>query len=209
MIEAMMVPSPKVDNKAMPFDSLQKAPVEPIVLHGDSTRHLAYGDDLGDGHRTVLRKRCIIVVALMAVLFVSSALFTVLLYGVLRPTASLLPAPTLPKLGPRARQPAEACVDHDWISSDGSTCRDYAERSACTVDGSYGVGWHSGLGHFEDYAVDGIDARQACCVCGGGDADQTEVAARREAIRRGAVLRHTAFVASRQPSIEDPFVMGR
>lgn len=48
------------------------------------------------------------------------------------------------------------------------TCMDYQRLSLCTFDGGYGPGWDPTDGVFSDWSTDGIDATQACCVCGGG-----------------------------------------
>ncbi len=48
------------------------------------------------------------------------------------------------------------------------TCIDYQRLSLCTFDGGYGPGWDPTDGVFSDWSTDGIDATQACCVCGGG-----------------------------------------
>jgi len=62
------------------------------------------------------------------------------------------------------------CVDKDygWADSVGLTCWDYVDRQGCTDSGGYGSGWSSSAGTFADYAVNGVDASQACCLCGGG-----------------------------------------
>ena len=69
---------------------------------------------------------------------------------------------------------APACADHivssgdAWVSSTGQTCKDYQLGKLCTPAGEYGDNWDSALGTFADYAVDGTDASEACCFCGGG-----------------------------------------
>ena len=56
-----------------------------------------------------------------------------------------------------------------WVAQNGKTCEDYEIEKLCTSDGGYGVGWDPTLlGEFADYANNGVDATQACCVCGGG-----------------------------------------
>ena len=50
----------------------------------------------------------------------------------------------------------------------GWSCADYQSRRLCTIDGGYGPGWDFRDGLFADWARDGVDATQACCVCGGG-----------------------------------------
>merc|ERR1712038_341029 len=37
-----------------------------------------------------------------------------------------------------------------------------------TPEGKYGPGWESTSGTFLQWNLDGIDAGQACCACGGG-----------------------------------------
>lgn len=63
------------------------------------------------------------------------------------------------------------CVDDPlgWGDTLASTCADYKTFSWCTSSGGYGSGWDSSsLGDFSLYAVNGIDATDACCHCGGG-----------------------------------------
>ena len=36
----------------------------------------------------------------------------------------------------------------------------------CTADGEEGDGWGEWWGSFEDYEVDGLSAKDACCGCG-------------------------------------------
>jgi len=64
-----------------------------------------------------------------------------------------------------------SCSDEPlgWASSSGGTCNQYSTSSWCTTDGGYGSGWdESSMGTFQRWAVDNIDATQACCACGGG-----------------------------------------
>jgi hypothetical protein len=60
-----------------------------------------------------------------------------------------------------------ACSLEDWRDKDEARCIDYADYYYCQ-NGGYGPGWDESWGPFSDYAVDGIDASQACCACGGG-----------------------------------------
>eukprot|EP01046_Picozoa_sp_COSAG06_P047349 COSAG06_NODE_6871_length_2735_cov_2.515554_1_plen_360_part_10 len=64
----------------------------------------------------------------------------------------------------------DECVDQPlgWVSNDGTPCSSYETMGFCTPTGAYGSAWTSGYGTFADYAVNGVDASQACCVCGGG-----------------------------------------
>lgn len=56
-----------------------------------------------------------------------------------------------------------------WHDNNGWSCRVYAEANLCTSDGSKGAGWNNDWGSIQANAYhDGTDARQACCVCGGG-----------------------------------------
>jgi hypothetical protein len=57
----------------------------------------------------------------------------------------------------------------NWRTSTGFGCSDYAKYNFCETDGSSGSGWDDSFGKFSDYAIDGVDASQACCACGGGD----------------------------------------
>jgi len=56
----------------------------------------------------------------------------------------------------------------DWKSTTSNTCSDYSERQWCTLDGGYGTGWKPEYVDFAKWAVNGVDASQACCACGGG-----------------------------------------
>ena len=77
-----------------------------------------------------------------------------------------------------------SCVDDpDWVDSENHTCTDYASKDWCR-DGGHGpvylksnprpsspshhTRWYGAEDYvtFSDYAVDGVDASQACCVCG-------------------------------------------
>ena len=67
-----------------------------------------------------------------------------------------------------------SCVDlldstsDAWSDSTGKTCFEYEQLNLCTPAGDYGSGWDSALGTFAEYKVQGVDASQACCACGGG-----------------------------------------
>ena len=59
------------------------------------------------------------------------------------------------------------------FDGDGWTCANYKANSYCTTSGGYGSGWapwsRGDWGTFADNAdVNGVDAAQACCACGGG-----------------------------------------
>jgi hypothetical protein len=55
-----------------------------------------------------------------------------------------------------------------WLTDTGTGCRDYAKLHLCTADGGYGPGWDESFGNFDNWLVEGMDAREACCACGGG-----------------------------------------
>eukprot|EP00931_Biecheleriopsis_adriatica_P043742 TRINITY_DN24996_c0_g1_i1.p1 TRINITY_DN24996_c0_g1~~TRINITY_DN24996_c0_g1_i1.p1 ORF type:complete len:5363 (+),score=854.82 TRINITY_DN24996_c0_g1_i1:99-16091(+) len=65
----------------------------------------------------------------------------------------------------------QECVDSPpgWADSGGVTCPQYQQFQLCTVDGGYGAGWVGAWGTFDRFAVDGVNAGYACCVCGGGN----------------------------------------
>jgi len=68
---------------------------------------------------------------------------------------------------------SRACVEgygtpFTWISSDDTPCSWYVDEGACTPSGTYGTGWRSWYGTYQNWAVNGIDATMACCGCGGG-----------------------------------------
>lgn len=60
-----------------------------------------------------------------------------------------------------------------WIDKEGLSCADYYEKAYCTAKGGFGVGWQAGWGSFDLYGIDGVDAAQVCCQCGGGAAAET------------------------------------
>jgi len=86
------------------------------------------------------------------------------------PTPAPTPAPTP---GPTPT-PTPGCTDtpSDWKSSSGSTCADYVSKAYCTADGGYGSGWDDSS-TFDDWAVNGVAADDACCGCGGGSTSTT------------------------------------
>lgn len=61
-----------------------------------------------------------------------------------------------------------------WKDSYDEGCTNYAKSDQwyCTSDGGFGPGWDpdgdGDRGPFSDYQVNGVDATQACCACGGG-----------------------------------------
>jgi len=55
-----------------------------------------------------------------------------------------------------------------WLDSFGYSCQAYAEKQFCTPKRGYGVGWDVDWGIFEEYAMNGLDATDVCCACGGG-----------------------------------------
>jgi hypothetical protein len=63
-----------------------------------------------------------------------------------------------------------SCADdpEGWKSSTGATCAQYKSNQWCNIDGSYGSGWEDSYENFAKWAVNKVDASQACCVCGGG-----------------------------------------
>jgi len=63
------------------------------------------------------------------------------------------------------------CQDQpDFLDNEAEGCYEYVTLGYC-LDGGYGPSWEASWGQFSDYAVDGIDASQACCACGGGNGD--------------------------------------
>eukprot|EP00038_Savillea_parva_P007949 m.173501 g.173501 ORF g.173501 m.173501 type:complete len:811 (+) comp13703_c0_seq1:55-2487(+) len=94
------------------------------------------------------------------------------------------PAPTAPTTAPTARPTifvadiAECQDDEGWTDKNGNDCKDYDRNAWCAQGrnenmGMQGQNWHSG-DNFADFAnSDGVDAGQACCVCGGGSTLET------------------------------------
>jgi KDEL-tailed cysteine endopeptidase len=79
------------------------------------------------------------------------------------------PSPTPP---PTPAPPKSTCTDKPttWRSSEGDSCCAFKWNSYCTPQGGEGPSWdHNAWGPISDYAdKNGIDALEACCVCGGG-----------------------------------------
>ena len=72
---------------------------------------------------------------------------------------------------PAATELAATCFDipFDWKDKDGFSCSDYADKGLCKIEPPHtGPNWIPGAS-YDDYAVEGMNALQACCVCGGGD----------------------------------------
>lgn len=61
-----------------------------------------------------------------------------------------------------------------WADKKGNDCEDYAEGEWCTRLGGYGDAWLDEWGTFEDVATKGKSAKEACCVCGGGQRKDEE-----------------------------------
>merc|ERR1711874_408985 len=83
------------------------------------------------------------------------------------------PCDTTPAPGPAPAPvpvPVPGCSDKPsgWKGTEGSTCADYGTKQWCTTDGGYGSGWKDEWGKFDKWAVNGVSADVACCVCGGG-----------------------------------------
>ena len=91
-------------------------------------------------------------------------------------------------IGLSSQSSAATCVDAGiqpnagaWTDTQASpkACTDYATIGGsdyCTVSGGYSDGWNrDSLGPFAKYARDGVDAREACCACGGGKWSAPEV----------------------------------
>jgi len=57
----------------------------------------------------------------------------------------------------------------NWKDSDDDSCYVYGVTGWCLPTGKVGPNWNEAdWGSFDDYAVDGKTAAEACCVCGGG-----------------------------------------
>ena len=52
------------------------------------------------------------------------------------------------------------------------TCLLYEGADWCTRDGKKGPGWNDFWGSFQGFAAHGMNAKQACCGCGGGNKNQ-------------------------------------
>eukprot|EP00667_Euglena_gracilis_P034234 EG_transcript_58554 len=81
--------------------------------------------------------------------------------------------PGVPAASPSPEGSPISCLDQPagWRDSANRTCEQYSSQSWCTFAGTYGDGWPSSYGTFDQYAVNGIDCTYACCACGGGNYD--------------------------------------
>jgi len=105
----------------------------------------------------------------------------------------LPPTKTL-KLQEQKEDP-NACYDlsETWSDVQGNTCAAYIERKLCTDTGGYGPNWNPEarltFHHWAD--LNGFDASEACCSCGGGysytqlQAVQAMIAADDELLSKG------------------------
>jgi len=73
-----------------------------------------------------------------------------------------------------------------WMDAKDKDCQDYAEGEFCTRHGGYGDAWLDEWGTFEDVSVKGKSAKEACCVCGGGDREGEEAAEAPEPAKGGS-----------------------
>jgi hypothetical protein len=68
------------------------------------------------------------------------------------------------------------CTDTpNWGDDAANTCGTYKGSKFCTASGGYGTGWKDRWGEFDDYAVSGVSALEACCACGGGRRQEPEL----------------------------------
>eukprot|EP00927_Polykrikos_kofoidii_P023055 TRINITY_DN2134_c0_g1_i1.p1 TRINITY_DN2134_c0_g1~~TRINITY_DN2134_c0_g1_i1.p1 ORF type:complete len:804 (-),score=72.14 TRINITY_DN2134_c0_g1_i1:156-2567(-) len=63
-----------------------------------------------------------------------------------------------------------ASAPQGWVDSGGASCVQYSKSSWCKEDGREGSGWAvvSNGQSLAAFGVNGVDATQACCECGGG-----------------------------------------
>ena len=103
-------------------------------------------------------------------------------------------APSL-AIGLSSQSSTATCVDvAGWTDTQSAAkaCTDYAPtadggQDYCTATGGYSDGWdRDTLGPFAKYARDGIDAREACCVCGGDAWSAPEVSSFTQTAGTGA-----------------------
>ena len=82
-----------------------------------------------------------------------------------KPSSEPTPSPTgeteRPTVSPHH---LEHCNDFNWIDIDGDDCEFYVVQAACYAGMQYQT-----QTYFEEFARDGITAREACCQCGGGN----------------------------------------
>jgi len=69
-----------------------------------------------------------------------------------------------------AEDPEGTCSDSPkgWTDASGWDCFFMEDNGWCTPEGKHGPGWDTAWGVLSNFAVDGVDAFQACCSCGGG-----------------------------------------
>ena len=53
------------------------------------------------------------------------------------------------------------------------SCELYEGADWCTPNGKEGTGWNSFWGHLNGFSAHGMNAKQACCGCGGGNKNPT------------------------------------
>ena len=84
-------------------------------------------------------------------------------------TPATTPPPTPEATTTPSSPPVDECTDSPsgWSDSDSDNCAKYESHLWCNRDGSYGANWVPG-DTYENYAVNGVTASQACCACGGG-----------------------------------------
>ncbi|CAE7572455.1 unnamed protein product [Symbiodinium natans] len=58
-------------------------------------------------------------------------------------------------------------VKQSWTDGYNNQCEDYHVLNFCTPTG-YGARWQKWWGYFADWTTSGMDAGDACCLCGGG-----------------------------------------
>jgi len=61
-----------------------------------------------------------------------------------------------------------------WKSTTGHSCQNYANEGWCTPTGGYGKNWKTDWGSFDDWAVHGLSALDACTQCGCSSESITE-----------------------------------
>lgn len=86
-------------------------------------------------------------------------------------TKSPTPHPTTQSPTPYPTMPCQE-KPKNWVDIEGDSCQVYKASGWCTEDGGYGPNWGNppelGGESFEQYAVEGKTAIDACCECGGG-----------------------------------------
>lgn len=94
-----------------------------------------------------------------------------------------------------------------WVDNDdpGDGCAAYEAEKWCQ-NGGYGPAWGSSGDTFADYAANGLNSGEACCVCGGGSANFMTEAPKPTHCCAGEGCCETGVLSSRCPSDDEDWL---